>query len=229
MGEWGTYSFDDFLMFSPRAWYRMLELHNRAWWPMQPVVALLGGALVGAMYRRLHASLRLALVFVGTGLLFVAGAFHAGPHASINLAAPYYAAAFALEGMLLIGLALLRPALVLARADGATRLVSALLVFALLLYPLLALVAMRPLAQTEWFALAPDPTMLAALALAVMLYRSQGRGRARISGAGLAVVPLAWCALSGLTLWTLGVAHWWPLPMAALLAVAAAAWPVTRH
>ena len=46
MGEWSTYSLGDFLMFSPQAWYRMLELHNRAWWPLQIVAAALGTGLL---------------------------------------------------------------------------------------------------------------------------------------------------------------------------------------
>jgi hypothetical protein len=30
MSEWWTYTLSDFLLFSPRVYYRLFELHNRA-------------------------------------------------------------------------------------------------------------------------------------------------------------------------------------------------------
>ena len=35
MSEWWTYSLSDFLLFSPRTYYRLLELYNLAIWPTQ--------------------------------------------------------------------------------------------------------------------------------------------------------------------------------------------------
>lgn len=228
MGEWASYGLGDFLMYSPRAWYRMLALHNQAWWPMQVVAAVLGMALAVALLLRLRQALRLGLVLTGAGLLFVAWAFHAGPHAGINLAAPYFAVVFAAQGALLLGAAALWPAAPPASDDGARVLVLALWVVAVLLYPLMALAQGRPLAQAECFLLTPDPTMLAALAMVVWLYRGQASRRGRAAGALLAILPLAWCTISGLTLWTLGAGDWWPMPAAALLAIAAAFWPQAR-
>ena len=230
MGEWSTYSLGDFLMFSPQAWYRMLELHNRAWWPLQIVAAALGTGLAWAMHRQVRPALRLGLVLAGAGLLFVAWAFHWGPHARINLAAPYFAVAFGAQGLWMIGLAMSRPPLTLARGScgATTRLALALLVGALLLYPALALAWLRPMAQAEWFALAPDPTMLAALAVVLMLPHSQGLRRPRVTGVLLAIVPLAWCAVTGLSLWMLGAADWWLMPVAGCLACVAAAWQAAR-
>lgn len=223
MGEWATYSLDDFVMYSPRAWYGLLAMHNQAWWPLQPMVLLLGAGLLWSLQRRLRAALRLALVFVGAGLLFVAGAFHAGPHAGINLAAPMFAYGFAAQGAALIGLALLRPGLVLAPGQGKLpgRVASGLLVLALALYPALAMLPGRTWRQSEWFALAPNPTMLAALAVVVLaLWCSEGLRRPGRTGALLLPLPVAWCALAGATAWVLGAAEWWLLPAAALLVCA---------
>lgn len=229
MGEWSTYSLDDFLMFSPRAWYRMLELHHRAWWPLQVVAAMLGAGLLWAIHRRHAAALRLALVLAGTGLLFVAWVFHGGPHASINLAAPYYAVAFGVEGVLLVGLALLRSDLALVRSDGLAGLAVALLALSLLLYPALAPVWARPLAQAEWFALAPDPTMLAALAvLLLVLCGGHGLRHPRWTWMVLSLLPLSWCAVTGTTARVLGAPDWWLMPSAALLVCLVAAWQVAR-
>ncbi len=229
MGEWSSYRLDDFLMFSPRAWYRMLELHHRAWWPLQAVAAALGAGLLWTIHRRHAAALRLALVLVGAGLLFVAWAFHGGPHASINLAAPYYAVAFGIEGLLLVGLALLRRELVLARSDGWSGLAVALLALALLVYPALAPLWARPLAQSEWFALAPDPTMLAALAV-LLLAGCGGRGlrHPRRTVVLLSILPVAWCVVTGTTLRLLGAPDWWLMPSAALLVCVVAGWRLVR-
>ena len=229
MGEWSSYRLDDFLMYLPRVWYRMLELHHRAWWPVQAVAAMLGASLLWAIHRRHAAALRLALVLVGAGLLFVAWAFHGGPHASINLAAPYYAFAFGIEGLLLLGLALLRRDLVLVRSDGPTGLAVAMLALALLLYPALALPWARPLTQAEWFALAPDPTMLAALAvLALVVYGGHGLRHPRRTGVLLSILPLSWCLVTGATSWVLGAPDWWLMPSAALLVCGVAAWRLVR-
>ena len=39
MSEWWTYRPEDFLLFSPRVYWRMFELHNAALWPLQLLVA----------------------------------------------------------------------------------------------------------------------------------------------------------------------------------------------
>jgi hypothetical protein len=231
MGEWSTYSLDDFVMFSPRAWYGLLAAHNRAWWPLQPVVLVLGAGLVWALQRRLRAALRLTLVSVGAALLFVAGVFHAGPHAGINLAAPVFGYGFAAQGLALIGLALLRPGLGLRTGPGKGpgRVAFALLVFALLLYPAVALLSGRPGQQSEWFALAPDPTMLAALALALLvLCGGQGLRQPGRTCALLLELPVAWCAVAGTTAWVLGAPDWWLLPAAALLVCGLSGWRAGR-
>ena len=229
MGEWATYSLDDFVMFSPRAWYGLLAMHNQAWWPLQLAAPGVAAGLAWALHRRLRATLRLVLVAGGAGLLFVAAAFHAGPHAGINLAAPAFGWAFAAQGVALIALALLRPGLVLARTKGLAWLALALLASALLLYPGLALLAGRPVLQSEWFALAPDPTMLAALAAGLLvLGGSAGLRHPRRAGVLLLALPLAWCVVAGASAWVLGAPDWWCLPAAGLLACGAAAWCVGK-
>ena len=48
MPEWWTYSLSDFLLFSPRTYYRLFELYNAAVWPGQ-VLAVAVGTVVAAM------------------------------------------------------------------------------------------------------------------------------------------------------------------------------------
>ena len=45
MSEWWTYRPVNFLLFSPRVYWRMFELHNAALWPLQ-VLALAAGLII---------------------------------------------------------------------------------------------------------------------------------------------------------------------------------------
>ena len=42
MSEWWTYAPSDFLMFSPRVYYRLFEFYNRSFWPVAVVSLSLG-------------------------------------------------------------------------------------------------------------------------------------------------------------------------------------------
>lgn len=212
MPEWSTYSLSDFLMFSGRTWYRLLELHNAVWLPLQLVTTVAAGWLLWAMRDARPGRARAALAVAALAWLLVAWAFHWVRYDPINWAAGYFAYAFGLQGLLLLRQAWTGrdvPGVV----DPAIRVGQALLLLALL-FPLLALAWGRSLAESEWFGLMPDPTVLATLGLLLCLRR----------GLGLLVVPLLWCAVTGATLWTLGAGDWFLLPLAGTLALAAAVW-----
>ena len=49
MSEWWTYSLSDFLLFSPRIYYRLFELYNAAIWPLQILALALGAAIFGLL------------------------------------------------------------------------------------------------------------------------------------------------------------------------------------
>ena len=51
MSEWWTYSLSDFLLFSPRTYYRLFELYNLAVWPAQIFTLALGIAIVVLLRR----------------------------------------------------------------------------------------------------------------------------------------------------------------------------------
>ena len=46
MSEWWTYSLLDFLLFSPRTYYRLFELYNLAVWPWHVLAIVLGLAVL---------------------------------------------------------------------------------------------------------------------------------------------------------------------------------------
>ena len=215
MSEWWTYSLSDFLLFSPRTYYRLFELYNTALWPAHVLALAIGFAILAVMVRGgTQRWNRAAGVLLAACWLWVAWAFLFTRYATINWAAAWFAGLFVVQAALLV----------LAGATGGnpgfeSRLRRAgaigLFVFALLIQPLIGPLMGRPWAQAEVFGMAPDPTALGTLGVALL----QSTGRRWL----LLAVPLLWCAIAGATLWTMGAGDAVVLPAAGVLALALAA------
>lgn len=211
MSEWWTYGLRDLLLFSPQAYYRLFELHNLAWWPLPLVTLGLGVVTLALALHGGMRAVRAAALVHAACWIWVAWAFHGERYAAINPAAIWFAWAFALEGVLLLGLqrARLAPAAPLQRRVG-----IGLLVFALLGLPLTGPLLGRSWAGAEAFGMAPDPTAVATLGV---LLQFEAR-RVWV----LYLIPLAWCVISGATLWALDAPEFAVLPLAVLLALVVA-------
>jgi hypothetical protein len=212
MSEWWTYAPSDFLLFAPRTYYRLIELHNLDVWPMQLVSLLLGVAVVvlvrgeGAWRRR-----TVATILAGCWL-WVGWAFHIQRYATINWAAPWFGAAFVVEASLLFGVGVLHDRLTFRPAGDRLRRVGlGVLVFALVAQPLVGPLVGRDWRQVEIFGVAPDPTVAATLGVLLLA--------ANRSLWLLMVIPLLWCAVDGAFLWTMGAPDALVMPLAALLAL----------
>lgn len=193
MSAWWAYRPSDLLMFSPRTYWRLFELHNAQWWPLHLLAVALALAALGAWWRRGAAWPLWGVTAAAWG--FVAWAFLLQRYAGIHWAAGFMAAAFGVQALLLAALAVTGRA---GRRPGpAPRLGLAVLLAALLLYPAAGLAWGRPWRQAEVFGLAPDPTVLATLGL--LLLAPAPRRLALVAAA----VPLLWALYSGMTLWLL--------------------------
>jgi hypothetical protein len=208
MSEWWTYRLSNFLLFSPRTYYRLLELYNSEIWPGQVLALLVGLAMLALIRSGGPWQSRAIAAILAASLLWVAWAYHYARYATINWAATYFAAAFALEALLLLGFGVVR-GLQLRSRDG---LISAagigLVVFAIVVHPLIGPLVGRSWSQVEIFAIAPDPTVIATLGVLLL-----------VSGSStwlLLPIPILWCLVSGATAWTMHS------PDAALMPVAAA-------
>jgi hypothetical protein len=211
MSQWWTYSLSDLLMFSAKTYYRLLELYNRDIWPAQLAGAACALGVLFCTTRRGRPAARVAAALLAASWLWVGWAYHAERYATINTAAPGFAAAFVVEALLLLWLGTVRGRLAIAPLrDGVRRPALGLLAFALLGYPLLAAANGRPWLQMEMFAVAPDPTALATLGVLALT---------RPLLPLLWPIPLLWCFISGATLWTMHAPDFWIAPMAALLAL----------
>jgi hypothetical protein len=207
MSEWWTYALSDFLLFSPRVYYRLLELYNRELWPAQLLTLPFGAVMLGLLWRPRPDGGRVLFAMLGALWIWIAWAFFFERYATINWAAVYVAPVFALQGLLLIGFGAARPHLVLRRDT------AGLCVFAvtLLSYPLIAPLLGRSWLAAESFGMMPDPTAVATLAVLSMT-----AGRVRWL---LMVVPALWCAISGATLWTMDSGDFFVAPLGALVAI----------
>ena len=85
----------------------------------------------------------------------------------------------------------------------------ALVAYAVLLHPLIAPLTGRPWVQAEVFGIAPDPTAIATLGVILAATRAHWH---------LLILPVIWCVISGLTLWTMESPE---APVPPLLAAAA--------
>lgn len=197
MSEWWTYTLSDFLMFSPRTYWRLVELYNRDFWPLQLLLLAAGtAALWLAATQRVQAfrwvALGLSAAWLGVGLAFLWERY-----ATINWAAQYVALAFAAQAVLLTGAGLMRSNAA-ARPGTAARGLGWLLAAAGLLYPLLGLAAGRPWVQAEVFGMAPEPTALFTLGLLLL----SGQPVSRAGRILLFAIPLLCLLLGAATAWT---------------------------
>jgi hypothetical protein len=196
MEEWLSYSLSDFLLFSPRTYFRLLQRHNVAVWPAQLVSLGAGFTIIVLLYRRndrynpvIAGLLAVLWAWVGWGFLW-------NRYATINWAATYFAWLFALQSVLLIWAGVFRRSLQFGVLSGLVRRPAFwLFVAALTVYPWIAPATGRPWQQAEVFGILPDPTALGTLGL---LLTAGGRSRWK-----LLIIPVVWCTISGATLWAM--------------------------
>lgn len=215
MSEWWTYSLRDLLQFSPQTYYRLFELYNLAWWPLHVGALVFGIAVFLLAWRGGARAGRTMAALLALSWLWIAWAFHSQRYASINLAAEYFAWAFAAQGLLLLWLGVLRvhltpvPAFTIKFRFG-----LGILFFALALAPMMGVLLGRSWTQAEVFGMAPDPTVLATLGALLL-----ANGRLTYL---LYPIPVAWCLISGATLWAIEAPDFAMMPVAALLTVGVA-------
>ena len=107
MSEWWTYRAEDFLLFSPRVYWRMFELHNAALWPLHVLTLAAGLIIILLIAWRPGTSARWIAFILAMLWIFVGWSFLWNRYATINWAAAYIAPAFFVEGALLIVVSLL--------------------------------------------------------------------------------------------------------------------------
>jgi hypothetical protein len=212
VSEWWTYTLSDFLLFSPRTYFRLFELNNRAVWPAQVLALACGAAILPLMRGRKPWHGRLLAAILAASWLWIAWAFHLERYAAINWAATWFAAAFAVQAVLLGWTGVVRGSLACRALDQwVARASLAMVAFALFAMPLIAPLTGRSWIQAEVFGIAPDPTAIATLGV---LAGAVGR-----TVWVLMPVPLLWCLITGATHFAMGSPEALVSPIAAVLVV----------
>ena len=217
MSEWWTYRLDSFLLFSARTYQRLIETYNADVWPLQ-MVTLLAGAGLLVWLGRPHSPQRDRVVFVLLALAWwwVAWGFLQRRFAAINWSASYAALLFALQGAALLWVGVARRGKLRRRELSPTDPIAIMLiVLGVIVYPFIGPMLGRPWQQAEVFAVMPDPTVITTLGFLLLAEPPR-----RV----LLVVPVLWCAFSGVMLWALRVGHAWVPPAVAALAAVCLLW-----
>jgi hypothetical protein len=219
MREWWSYRPGDFLLFSPRAYWRLFELANEALWPLQIPALLIGAAILALLFRPRGWSDRAVPAVLAAAWLSASLGFLWTHYATINWAAAWFVPLFIAEALLLLWLGSVRGRLTfVARRGLAGAIGIALYVYALALHPLIALLAGRALRGVEIVGIAPDPTAIATLGLLLLTPR-------RAATVPLMLPPIVWCLASGITLRTMGAWEGWVPLLSAAPAFLAQVWP----
>lgn len=202
--ELDSYALSDFLLFSQETYFRLFELYNREIWPVHLAALALGLALLWLMRRPDERSGRAAAAILVVMWVWVGWAFHLERYATINLAAPYFAALFGIEALLLMWSGVIRGKLRFAEGGSIAaqgRSIAAqggfvIVAFSVLINPLIGLLAGREWSQVSLFGLGPDPTAMATVGVLRAV-----RGKSRWLPIAFA---LAWCVVATLTAIAMG-------------------------
>ena len=211
--EWWSYSLSDFLLFSPRTYYRLIERYNVAVWPGHILTLGVGLCLLVLVRPSTVTRGRIISGLLALLWIWVAWAFLWRRYATINWAALYLLPLFVLQIVLLVWTGVIRSSLRFT-GTGVIGAIGMVLLVLSLAYPVIALVVGRTWPQAEIFGIAPDPTTIGTAGLLLLT-----TGRVRWE---LLAVPLLWCLVSGLTLWAMGSPEALLPPAVALIVIVAA-------
>ena len=219
MADWLTYTASDFLLFTPRTYYRLFELYNQDIWPAHLLSLFCGILAFALLWRGRHADGGIVVAILAAAFLWISWAYFFERYQTINWSARYFALGFIAQAVLLGFVGPSKRKLFLRPTRMRRRIGLALFFFALVLQPLIGpLLLERPWPQAEIFGMTPDPTMVATLGALLILLR----GRALALAMAL---PLVWCAISYLTLWTMGSPDAWVMLAAMGVAIIATRLP----
>lgn len=196
MAEWWTYQLSDLVLFTAQTYYRLFELYNHDIWPVQLAALISGIGILLLVWRKPSWHGRAIATLLAISWLWVSWSYLYQRFAVINWVANWYAIAFVLEAMLLIWVGTIRNQLSI-MADTRVRTISGLsmVLFALFIQPFIGLLIGHSLVTSELFGITPDPTVTATFGILLMTTNK--------SCHVLLIIPLAWCAITGATLWAL--------------------------
>ena len=194
MVELASYRLSDFILFSGAAYYRQFELYNQAIWPLHIVALLFSLLIVYAHWKKPVWAGRLIATLLVVSWLWVAWAFLYQRFYQIHVVADWYALGFILQAGFITWYGVIKNRFTMCVSSRLRITIGSVLLFVtLLFYPFIAFISGRSWMQFEMFALAPDPTVLATLAI-LLFYKVP---------TVLYAIPFIWVLLSAMTLFVM--------------------------
>ena len=196
MGDWWSYGLADFLLFSPRVYYRLFETLNTTWGLAVTAALIAGMVASGLAMRRGYRGNRVVLILLAMIWGWVTAGFLWQYYQPINWVIPYFIPAFIVEAGFMVMFAVRRIPLRFGwRGDFSSVAGAALLLIAIIGFPFAGLIEGRGLIQAELFGSAADPTAIGTLGF-ILLARGTWRWL-------LLPVPLVWCVMASAILWVM--------------------------
>ena len=222
MDEWWTYGIADLVLFTPETYFRLFELHHRDWWPLQLACLAVAIVILLCLWLKPARGGRVVAILLAASWAWAGWAFLHLRFAPIHWVADWYAVAFFLQALLLFIYGISRRGMEFETGNSVRAGIGVfVLLGALLAMPATAYLTGRDWMQAELFAMTPDATALATLGLLLLT-----KDRVAV---WLVVIPVAWCIVTGATLWTLAAPEALILPAGAMLTIALMVMPVNRR
>lgn len=212
MADWSSYVLSDFLPFSLDTYQRLGTLYNARFSVAVFIGAGLGLMALALLWRPAYWRVRLVLASLALSWLWISWAYQLKTLAPLLWSAELFAIAFALQsGLLLASAALLPPTqtggLSVRSQSSATVqrrlgrwLAYGMLAFAVLLLPVIELIAGRAWSGLSLFGTGATPTTIGTLGLAAVL----GPRYVLL----LMPIPILWCIVASLLQFGLGDSLW---------------------
>lgn len=204
------------LPFTREQFLEAFAAYNDAVWPLQPLAYVLGLIALVSLVQRSELNQRLALAIMGLMWIWTGVAYHWIFFSEINAAAVLFGLLFVVEGAVLGGLAFRHAASFSFRwrPDLAGWAAAALLLYALIVYPLIDLL-LGNWPRMPWFGISPCPVTLFTLGFLLLAHPRPPFW--------LWAIPIGWSLIGGTASFLLGIPQDWVLlasgPAAALIAL----------
>ena len=222
MDEWWTYGIADLILFTPETYFRLFELYHREWWPIQLACLAMAVGILLSLWLKSTRGGRVIAILLAASWAWVGWAFLHLRFAPIHWVANWYAVAFFLQALLLFIYGISHRRMEFETGNKVRAGIGVfVLLGALLAMPATAYLTGRVWMQAELFAMTPDATALATLGLLLLT-----KDRVAV---WLVVIPVAWCIVTGATLWALEAPEALILPAGAMLTTALMVMPVNRR
>ncbi|WP_316860307.1 DUF6064 family protein [uncultured Cohaesibacter sp.] len=200
------------MQFTEADLFAVFEAWNNAAWPLQFIAYGLGLIAVGLLLRPSKRSTTTTLIILAAMWLVNGIGFHWSYYTAVTPAAWVFGAAFVIEGLLLAATPFVAPTFRIGpRKDAATLVALALILYAMVFYPLLGMLFGQSYPATPTFGLIPCPTTIFTLGL--LLLGSWGMAK------WLLIIPCLWGVVGGSAAILFGVPQDYGLILAMLLAV----------